>query len=155
MMELLSCLKKRRTHEVWRSIVVSNARVIAGAAGGGGGVRLRYAPGFVPGITIEPDGALWFTQLNGGQVGHITTAGTITQYGAGNGSAIVAGPDGALWFTRYSSDTGNIGRITTSGSFTGYPVPGAYFLDGIAVGPDGALWFTDQDVNTIGRITTT
>jgi virginiamycin B lyase len=111
--------------------------------------------GFVPGITIGPDGALWFTQLSGGQVGHITTAGTITQYGAGSGSAIVAGPDGALWFTRYSSDTGNIGRITTSGSFTGYPVPGAYFLDGITVGPDGALWFTDQDVNTIGRITTT
>jgi hypothetical protein len=68
-------------------------------------------------------------------------------------AVITTGPDGALWFTE---GIGNkIGRITTAGSFTEYPVPTASSGPwGIAMGPDGALWFTELDAGNIGRITT-
>ncbi len=67
---------------------------------------------------------------------HGTSAGDITQ-----------GPDGALWFTEGSG----IGRLTTSGQFSDFSVPGP-FPGQIITGPDGALWFTEQ--RAIGRITT-
>jgi len=58
-----------------------------------------------------------------------------------------------LWFTEASGN--NIGRITTAGAITEYPIPttGAYPI-GITAGPDGALWFTEESGNNIGRITT-
>jgi hypothetical protein len=59
----------------------------------------------------------------------------------------------ALWFIEKCC---NIGRMTTSGAVTEYPVSG--YLNGIATGPDGALWFTNDRCSTcgcqIGRITT-
>jgi virginiamycin B lyase len=69
-------------------------------------------------------------------------------------TGITAGPDGALWFTEYTA--GNIGRITTAGAVTTYPVPTTSSApSGITVGPDNALWFTEGDpANKIGRITT-
>jgi virginiamycin B lyase len=65
---------------------------------------------------------------------------------------ITAGPDGALWFTELNSN--NIGRITTAGAISEYPVPTANSPYQIATGPDGALWFTEDFGNKIGRITT-
>ena len=70
---------------------------------------------------------------------------------------ITAGPDGALWFTE--GEAGKIGRITTAGSITEYPIlsGGAYsFPGGITAGPDGALWFTEdrEGPGYIGRIST-
>ena len=50
-----------------------------------------------------------------------------------------------------------IGRITTSGQITEFPVTPARLrrrLRGIVTGPDGALWFTST-AGAIGRITTT
>ncbi|HUO29439.1 MAG TPA: hypothetical protein VMU80_09490 [Bryobacteraceae bacterium] len=39
----------------------------------------------------------------------------------------------------------NVGRITTAGAITRYPVPTSYSeLNGIAAGPDGAIWFTES-----------
>jgi hypothetical protein len=70
-----------------------------------------------------------------------------------NGSVpetIAAGPDGALWFTEW--DAGRIGRITTTGVITEYPVPAAYHGGGITVGPDGALWFTGATSDFAGYI---
>lgn len=62
---------------------------------------------------------------------------------------ITTGSDGALWFTETFS--GKVGRITTDGVITEYPVsPGPA---GITAGPDGALWFAEF-VGKIGRITT-
>ena len=47
---------------------------------------------------------------------------------------IVLGPDGAFWFTQ--PDSGQIGRITTSGQFTEYRLPTAHSSpSGIAAGP--------------------
>jgi len=65
--------------------------------------------------------------------------------------SIAWGPDGALWFT-----TGNnaIGRMTSAGAATSYPVPTAGSFGGITRGPDGALWFTEWSAGNIGRMTT-
>jgi hypothetical protein len=67
--------------------------------------------------------------------------------------ALTAGPDGAVWFTEANAP--NIGRITTAGTITEYPLPsGTTGVQGITAGPDGALWFALQDENAIGRMTT-
>jgi uncharacterized repeat protein (TIGR01451 family) len=65
---------------------------------------------------------------------------------------IAPGPDGALWFTENSS--GKIGRITTTGVITEFPIAPASGPDEIVAGPDGALWFCEGLANKIGRITT-
>jgi streptogramin lyase len=68
------------------------------------------------GITVGPDGALWFTEGSGNKIGRITPAGVITEFPiptAGSGPVgITAGPDGALWFTE--NGTNKIGRIPTT-----------------------------------------
>src|SRR5213593_3045232 len=72
---------------------------------------------------------------------------TITEYPTptanSNPVGITAGPDGNLWFT------GGLGitKVTTSGVFTGYPVPGSRSALGITAGPDGNLWFTEFFAN--------
>jgi virginiamycin B lyase len=60
---------------------------------------------------------------------------------------IVQGSDGAMWFT----DGVKLGRITTTGSITGYTTVGAPG-GGIITGPDGALWFTEFGERQYGRI---
>ena len=68
---------------------------------------------------------------------------------------ITPGPDGAMWFTEYGSN--RIGRVTTAGALTEFPLPrpGVGPWD-IVAGPDGALWFTETTDagNAIGRVTT-
>src|SRR5258708_4912217 len=87
-------------------------------------------------------------------------AGTVTEFNVPSGTAfgITAGPDGNLWFA--APDVNAIGRITTTGSFTQFPLPttcgssagcGPY---AITAGPDGNLWFTEA-ANDVGRITPT
>jgi virginiamycin B lyase len=108
-------------------------------------------PVAIPGdIVAGPDGALWFTEDEGGDgIGRITTAGTVTEFrnpSVGNTFYLTNGPDGALWFTQIFS---TIGRIDTSGSFTLFP--GTDYVNGIATGSDGAIWFTNQRTNSSGH----
>src|ERR1022692_186559 len=71
-------------------------------------------------ITAGPDGGPWF--LSWGEIVRMTTPGSFTVYpGLGIVSAIAAGPDGALWL---GLDSCRIGRITTAGVTTTYPLPG-------------------------------
>jgi virginiamycin B lyase len=143
------------------------------------------------GITAGPDGALWFTESFGGKIGRITAAGKIKEFALPNpdcrslslrcGSAhpitITAGPDGGLWFIEVvpgasclispcgvaRSGEIRIGRITTTGSISEFPIPTPPAFDGnafsfqpegITVGPDRALWFADTNGDKIGRVTT-
>jgi streptogramin lyase len=118
---------------------------------------------------------LWFTEISGNKIGRITTSGAITEFviptSGSHPIAIAAGPDGALWFAENGSAVpnqpvivGKIGRITTAGAFTEFPVPA---LSGplagpisIVAGPDGALWFGAASntgnslVSSINRIST-
>jgi streptogramin lyase len=46
-----------------------------------------------------------------------------------------------------------IGRVTTLGAFTEYPVPNVNSGPGsITTGADGARWFTENNSHKIGRI---
>ena len=122
----------------------------------------------VGGITSGPDGNLWFTEINGnangnGQIGRMDTSGNITEFSQGipAGSepfGITAGPDGNLWFT--DEGTNAIGRITTKGVITEFPIPNPNGVSStpksITTGPDGNLWFTSSSSTQgsfIGRIT--
>ncbi|HEX9132639.1 MAG TPA: Virginiamycin B lyase [Ktedonobacteraceae bacterium] len=128
-------------------------------------------------ITKGPDGALWFVEQSTGTIGRLTTTGVFSQFNLpGNinkdeviesAKSITAGPDGALWFTSQNKSpvtftivSGQLGRITTSGSITEFTLPSGgtrrttpHPID-ITTGPDGALWFTDPNLSKIGRITT-
>ena len=131
------------------------------------GLITEYAVSGSPeSITSGPDGGLWFTESSGGnwKIARITTDGVVTaEYNVPPPPAgrfrtsmlIVSGPDGALWFL----DTGvpQIGRITTAGVFTFYPITtaAASITGGITAGRDGAIWFTESGINKFGRITTT
>ncbi len=72
---------------------------------------------------------------------------------------ITKGPDGNLWFTDPGGllgSSGQIGRVTTSGAFTLYPLPSGALISStsqITAGPDGNLWFT-EGTGKIGKITT-
>jgi len=66
--------------------------------------------------------------------------------------AMVVGPDRNLWFVEWGGQ--KVGRITTAGVITEFPIPNAQALIGIASGPDGNLWFTDTMAGTIGHIST-
>ncbi|HEY5026053.1 MAG TPA: hypothetical protein VII76_13840 [Acidimicrobiales bacterium] len=114
-----------------------------------------------PSITAGPDGAVWFVAALG--IGRIATDGTVTTYPLGTDPvSITAGPDGALWFTDYSyspspdfsSHSGSIGRITTSGQVSVYASPGIYAPFAITSGPGGAVWFVNYINDTIGRVAT-
>lgn len=63
---------------------------------------------------------------------------------------ITAGPDGNLWFAERQGDA--IGRITTSGVITEFPVIALSHPTEIVAGPDGHLWFTLPGMNAIGRM---
>ena len=110
------------------------------------------------GITAGPDGSLWFTELDGNNIGRITINGAIIEYSVPKANSkpieITSGPDGNLWFTEESGN--NIGRITTTGAITEYAVPTPNSdPEFITAGPDGNLWFTENAANKIGRISTT
>ncbi len=105
------------------------------------------------GIASGPDGALWITGVNA--ILRMTTAGAFTAYTVASfanvgANGITPGPDGAMWFTEF---TGKIGRITTSGSISEYPLAANDGAAYIAAGPDGALWITDY-MGQIDRMTT-
>lgn len=118
------------------------------------------------GITTGPDGALWLTEPVNGKIERITTDGKKTEFALPNSDAqpwgITTGPDGALWFTEASCirqsgphcTVGNkIGRITTSGLVTEFPIPSeGSGPHSITTGPDGSLWFTEYYGSRIGRL---
>lgn len=61
-------------------------------------------------------------------------------------SAIAAGPGGTLWFTLNQGNA--IGRITTGGEVSTYPLPTP------SAGPDEALWFVEIGAGQAGRMST-
>jgi streptogramin lyase len=113
------------------------------------------------GITLGPDGALWFTESAGNKIGRITTAGVITEFPIPTANSqpngITTGPDGALWFaeTGAGNGLGGIGRMTTQGVFTEFRLNLTQSQPyGITSGPGGALWYTaaERNGNRVGSI---
>ena len=65
------------------------------------------------GIAVGPDGNLWFTELDIGVIGRITTTGSVTEFSGLSGklpNQITAGPSGDphMWFTEASGGIGEI-----------------------------------------------
>ncbi|MEO8381063.1 MAG: hypothetical protein ABI779_15480 [Acidobacteriota bacterium] len=64
---------------------------------------------------------------------------------------IAAGPDGALWFSDTATD--RIGRITTEGALTMFPLPRGWKDPGEIVATRDALWFTVGNRPILGKLT--
>ena len=115
------------------------------------------------GIVTGPDGNLWFAGGYGyGHpiIGRMTPAGSLTTFTIPNHGdlqegpgSIVVGPDHNLWFTYadWSSPAGSIGRITTDGTITLFPLTAGQPMD-IAAGPDGNLWVAQWPPAEIDKI---
>lgn len=112
-------------------------------------------------IVTGPDANLWVTEPLDSSYGaadkvyRITRHGKVTSFTVAKGPTFICvGPDRALWFTEFDfSQANEIGRLTTRGTLTQFPV-GQFAPTGIAAGPDGALWFTDRFSHYgVGRMT--
>lgn len=107
------------------------------------------------GLTVGPDGNIWFVGANSASVGNVNpSSGTVNPSVASltSGSKpqeIVAGPDGNLWLTE---NQGNfIDGISTAGAVikrVAADAGGAPY--GITVGDDGNIWFTEENLGLIG-----
>jgi virginiamycin B lyase len=124
---------------------------------------------WLAGLTVG-DGSLWTAESHDGAryIGQWSTAGAlihefpVTSRVQGG---ITWGPDGALWFVGGTSGDpggwmgGFIGRMTTAGATTTYPLPpssnGYNAANEIVVGPDGDLWFDLPSQGAVGRMTLT
>jgi streptogramin lyase len=123
------------------------------------GLPFNYTP---QGLAAGTDGNVYVSAFGDlaqpdSAVFQISRTGTIVkQFNLPSGSnpnGIVVGPDGALWIAL--NGTNSIGRLTTGGTLTQFPLPTANAVPTeIIKGTDGALWFTEELGNAIGRITT-
>ncbi len=84
----------------------------------GGGLTTYPVPSpaaGVSGITVGPDGALWFTEGMADAVGRISMQGEIVEFPLGEGASptgITTGADGAIWFN--AQGTNRVGRLEPS-----------------------------------------
>jgi RHS repeat-associated protein len=108
-------------------------------------------------IAAGPDGNLWSTMQNGGEIDKVTTSGSVSQYAGVSGAAqprgIVTGADGNLWFTEYGLR--KIGKMNTAGSLlAAYEVEASAEDFGVAAGPDGNVWYVSHQSDKVAKITT-
>ena len=117
-------------------------------------------------ITVGADGHLWFVELagtmdglelDGNRVARITLDGDLTEFRipsqSGSPINIAVGPDRNIWYTKGAS----LGRVTSAGTITEFPVGEAARTVGLTAGSDrqppdrltNRLWFTDPVGNRI------
>ncbi len=105
------------------------------------------------GITVGPDGNLWFAENTGNKIGRVTPLGVVTEFTVSGGPRwIIPGPDGYLYYTE--SGGNKIGQMTTAGVVLNefpIPTPGSQ-PEGLAIGPDNGIWFAESLGNAIGRL---
>jgi virginiamycin B lyase len=106
-------------------------------------------------ITAGPNGNMWFTELEGSNIGRITDAGEITSFALPTKNArpivIFPGPGGLMWFTE---ERGNAyGTISATGEIVEYPtgVAGGK-LAGAVIDADENLWLQYNKPDIIQRI---
>jgi len=122
------------------------------------------------GITVGPDGNLWFTTIdqNGGNLlGRITTSGVITTRPAANsltqsngfeqpvGGDIATGPDGEIWTAQRDGNT--VGEVAAdqSSQLSYVPKTANSGPSQLVPAPDGALWFTETSASQIAHVDAT
>ena len=109
------------------------------------------------GITVGPDGNLWFTQPDDTAIGRITPAGVVTEFLTGRSpesqpEGIAVGRDGNLWFVEPFAN--RVGRMSPAGVLTEFSsgVTPAGMPLGITAGTEGNLWFTETNRDRIARM---
>lgn len=128
--------------------------------------------GFIGGLAVGPEGAIWFSRNGPGQIDRLSPSGVLTgeftiQVGDGPDipedygypTDIAMGGDHNMWFVdqSISHDGQNlIGRVTPAGAIQEFPIPkvpqssSPYYSPAysspraIARGADGNIWFTDD-----------
>ena len=126
------------------------------------------------GIVAGPDGNLWFPEITLGTaaqtsrgplvmpeekaIARMSPDGALAEFPitpagftAPFPQSIAAGPDGNLWFPEGNVYGELIGRISTAGVVTEFPIP-TLVGTRIAAGPDGNLWIAGA--GAIARVTT-
>ncbi len=118
-------------------------------------VALPQPTSFPYTMIAGPDGTMWFSEFNAGQVGHVTTAlHLIKEYpGFHHPQTIAIGSDRALWIANDDGDS-SIVRLATTGALTVHALPVNTYPAGISAGPGGLLWFGSVNDNYIGTIST-
>jgi virginiamycin B lyase len=119
---------------------------LAGCGGGGGGGGSVVPTTSPSSTTATPTPGPHFTQFP-----IPATWSSFSSPGSVAPGDIAPGPDGALWFTE--GNAAAIGRITTSGLLSQFPVANSGGTYSITAGPDGAMWFTDSK-GFVGRMDT-
>jgi streptogramin lyase len=112
---------------------------------------------FVDAIVAGPEGALWYSEFEGREIGRITASGERAEFYMGLSepsgiNSFAVGPEGNIWFTEARAD--RVGWITPAGAITEVSAgisPGAYPYD-ITLGPEDNLWFTERTGDRLGRI---
>jgi streptogramin lyase len=107
------------------------------------------------GIVAGADGAVWFTEYRGNNIGRITTTGSITEFSVAPNvepDGLAVDSVGNLWFTEHANDA--VVRMTTGGTqssniYVGASGSGPF---GIAVGADGRTYLVLQNTNKIVNI---
>jgi RHS repeat-associated protein len=76
-----------------------------------------YYSGTASGITAGGDGALWFANSTGNEVGRVTTTGSFSTATPTQGAPdlITAGPDGNVYFT--DNGANEVGRVSTGSTY--------------------------------------
>jgi len=125
------------------------------------------------GITVGPEGNIWFSQR--GEIGRMTPNGEVTEFhlpvsapsSIRHTGGITVGADGNLWFPTWvtyvdkEGHEGRIGRITPGGEIDEFQLPNSdeNIAREVALGSDGNIWFTGSHGDRIltpgeiGRIT--
>ncbi len=114
------------------------------------------------GITNGRDGFLYFTELNAGNIGQMSTGGAVKEFGiaakggtAGNfGVNITSGPDANLWFTEQGPKPGIATMAISGNAVTEYPIAGSAPVSIVSGPAQNSLVFTDPGHNAIGEIST-
>jgi streptogramin lyase len=69
-------------------------------------------------------------------------------------TGIDAGPDDALWFVQMGAGLNNLGRMTTDGEYSMFPIPVpaghtsdffGHVLNDVVAGPDGGIWASPEN----------
>ena len=155
--------------QVNTSGVVVNSFPLPGIRSSTPGCQVDYASR-PDGITVGPDGNLWFVQTGTQQIGEMTPTGVLTEHPIGGvgacgvpsgptppgasgpltvGNLIATGPDGNLWF---NSGSNNLTSLTTTGQMTTCSSPHLRASgpgNALALGPvgSGTLWAVNEDSN--------
>jgi virginiamycin B lyase len=112
-------------------------------------------------LTLGPDGAVWFLEVDADRIGRVTSNGVVTDYPLldrdrmhTHPQGMTVGPDGALWFS--ATLKMRMGRIDPKTfAITEFPVPSSpngIGVSTVTVGSDGALWY--EGGSGLGRMTT-